>query len=99
MARFDVYMAPDESGYLLNVQADLLSALNTRIVVPLHPLDQAPSPAERLNPEFEILGVSCSMVTPFMAAIPRSELRIRVASLDSKSSLILSALNFPHQGW
>lgn len=34
MARFDVYKNAGGSGYLLDVQADLLNHLNTRIVVP-----------------------------------------------------------------
>ncbi|MBS1183360.1 MAG: plasmid maintenance protein CcdB, partial [Proteobacteria bacterium] len=37
MARFDVFPNPGGSGYLLDVQADLLDGLNTRIVVPLLP--------------------------------------------------------------
>nr|WP_084591089.1 CcdB family protein [Desulfonatronovibrio magnus] len=39
MSRFDVY--PNTGGYgsLLDVQADLLSHLNTRVVVPLLPVD------------------------------------------------------------
>ncbi|ABC24346.1 CcdB family protein [Rhodospirillum rubrum] len=38
MARFDVYANPDGMGGLLNIQADLLRHLNTRVVVPLLPL-------------------------------------------------------------
>lgn len=41
MARFDVYASPDSAGYLLDVQADLLESLNTRIVVPLMPVSAA----------------------------------------------------------
>jgi toxin CcdB len=38
MARFDVYENPDGPGSLLDVQAELLDPLNTRVVVPLTPL-------------------------------------------------------------
>ena len=34
MARFDIYPNPVGAGYLLDIQADLLSGLNTRVVVP-----------------------------------------------------------------
>jgi toxin CcdB len=34
MARFDVYRNPAGAGCLLDIQADLLSHLNTRVVVP-----------------------------------------------------------------
>ena len=43
MARFDVYASPDGSGCLLDVQADLLDSLNTRVVVPLMPGQFRPS--------------------------------------------------------
>jgi toxin CcdB len=54
MARFEVFANPGGAGYVLDVQADVLSELNTRIVAPLLPLTQAPVPADRLNPVFEI---------------------------------------------
>ena len=37
MTRFDVYPNPDGEGYLLDVQADVLSYLLSRVVVPLQP--------------------------------------------------------------
>ncbi|MBW8833455.1 MAG: CcdB family protein [Burkholderiales bacterium] len=99
MARFDVYANPAGTGYLLDVQADLLSQLNTRVVVPMPPRDLAPVPAARLNPEFEIQGVRCVLATQFMAAIPRSELKIVVTSLEREAGAILGAIDFLHQGW
>ena len=80
MARFDVYANPDGPGALLDVQADLLEALNTRIVVPLMPQDQAPAPARLLNPVFDIDGDPLVMVTQFLAAVPRHALGQRVIS-------------------
>ncbi len=52
MARFDVHVNRGGSGCLLDVQADLISGLNTRLVVPLLPVGVAPANAERLNPVF-----------------------------------------------
>jgi toxin CcdB len=98
MARFDVYRNPNESGYLLDVQADLLSQLSTTVVVPLYPLELAPTPAKRLNPSFEVEAHRVSMLTQFMAAVPRSELRHRVANLDREAADILGAIDFLHQG-
>jgi toxin CcdB len=42
MAKFDVYRHRNGSGYLLDLQADILSGLNTRFVAPLLPLSDAP---------------------------------------------------------
>ena len=53
MARFDFYVN-SEGGYLLDVQANLMSELNTRVVIPLMPRASAPKPAERLNPVFQM---------------------------------------------
>lgn len=50
MERFNVYRNPSGSGYLLNVQADFMDSFNTRVVIPLLPLDEAPKPAKTLNP-------------------------------------------------
>lgn len=94
MARFDVYARPGRAaGYVLDVQADVLNGLNTRIVVPLLPLAEAPTPAKRLNPVFEIGTEPHVMVTQFMAAIPRTLLRTPVTTLEDSDSEIMAALD------
>ncbi len=99
MARFDVYANRSGVGFLLDVQADLITSLNTRVVVPLIPLEEAPTAARRLNPGFVVQGVKVSMVTQFMAAVPASELTVPVATLNGDSDAILAAIDFLHQGW
>jgi toxin CcdB len=81
MAQFDYYRNPNGGGYLLDVQADLLAALNSRVVVPLLPASAAPKPADRLNPIFEIEGDDFVLATQFMAAVPARELQQHVGSL------------------
>lgn len=94
MARLDVHARADGgAGYLLDVQADLLSALATRFVVPLLPLDQAPAPAARLNPVFDIAGKRHVMVTQFAAAVHVRELGDRVASLSGAHETVTAALD------
>nr|CRY94167.1 hypothetical protein [uncultured prokaryote] len=93
MARFDVYARPGGAGYVLDVQADILNGLNTRIVVPLLPLSEAPMPAKRLNPVFEIEAEPHVMVTQFLAAVPRTLLRSPVANLGEQDSEIMAALD------
>ena len=99
MARFDVYPNPDGKGCLLDVQADLLSHLNTRVVVPLLPSAAAPQPAETLNPCFEIGGETLVMATQFMAAVPAGILRAPVASLQSQREAVVAATDFLMQGF
>ncbi len=99
MARFDVYVNRGGTGCLLDVQADLITRLNTRVVVPLLTQDAAPTPADRLNPVFEVQGAKVCMATQFMAAVPLSELTQVVASLDRESDAIFAAIDFLHHGW
>jgi len=42
MSRFDIFENEQGAGYLLDVQSDLLSGLNTRVVVPLLPNEVDP---------------------------------------------------------
>lgn len=80
MARFDVYLT-SSSGYLLDVQADLLAGLNTRVVVPLLPLDNAPKAAKHLNPIFDINNQAYLMATQFIIAIRWPQLSICIYSI------------------
>lgn len=94
MARFDVFARADGGpGYLLDCQADLLSLLATRFVVPLLPLDAAPEPAARLNPAFVIMGIPHVMVTQFAAAVLARDLGDRVMSLGDQGTAIANALD------
>lgn len=93
MARFDVYRRRDGSGYLLDCQADLLSDLNTRFVVPLLPPDAAPRPAARLNPLLVVGGERHVMVTQFAAAVLKSEVGERVDNRPEDAEQIVGALD------
>lgn len=99
MARFDVCKNPDGEGFLLDIQADLLSHLNSRVVVPLLPAAIAPQPASILNPCFAIAGESLVMSTQFMAAVPAKILRTPIASLQAERDAIVAAVDFLMQGF
>ena len=99
MARFDVFAFPEREGFLLDVQADLLDGLNTRIVVPMLGMSDAPKPAERLNPVFEIEGKPYVLVTQFFASVPRSQLKKPQINLSIYSDKITDALDMVFQGF
>ncbi len=98
MARYDVFASPDRAGYLLDVQADLLESLNTRLVVPLMPISAAPTPAKRLNPVFDIQSERYVMVTQFLSAVPASILKTPIASLTKNDTEITGALDMALTG-
>lgn len=99
MPKYDVYPSPSGDGYLLDVQTDLLSDLNTRVVVPLLPPSKAPKPATRLNPVFELDGKSVVMVTQFMAAVPTGMLNSAVGKLDEEFEKVTAAVDMLMQGF
>jgi toxin CcdB len=95
MARLDVYPTPGKSGvgYVVDVQADILSGLATRVVVPLIPESALSIIAQDLNPVFVIEGARHVLLTQAIATVPRRELRHGVASLLEYRDIVLRALD------
>jgi len=95
MARLDVHPMPGKAraGYVVDVQADLLSHLSTRTVVPLLPADSVPAPIGDLNPVFDIVGKRHVFLTQAIASLPRRELKRAVDSLAGQHDRIMRALD------
>lgn len=104
MPQFDVYRNPNPATrtripYLLDVQADLLESLSTRIVVPLcKPEVLAGKPAERLNPQLDIEGHEVVMLTQELAGVPRKLLGKPILHLAAERGPIIAALDFAFTG-
>jgi toxin CcdB len=94
VAEYDYFPRRDGPGFWLDCQTDFMSHYDTRFVIPLLPLPEAPIPAARLNPLFEIDGETHSLVTQFAGAVPASELRQVAGSLAGDSFRISNALDF-----
>lgn len=106
MARFDIYPNPGHTRksdvpYLLEVQSDLLNALDSRVVVPLRRVDRFDKVTlpQNLAPVFEIDGLTCFMETPKLAAVPSRILKTPVASLADHHAAVTTALDFLFQGY
>lgn len=99
MAQYDVFRNPEGSGYLLDVQSDLLNGLSTRLVIPLLPASQAPKPAIRLNPVVSIGDAPHVMVTQFMAAVPLKLLTTHVTSAAQLRDEITAAIDMLTHGF
>jgi toxin CcdB len=100
MARLDVYPLPNGAeGYVVDVQADLLSYLATRTVIPLLPLAKAKLAMSDLNPIFQINGNSFVLVTQEIAALPKHRFRHAVASLNAAHDKIIRALDILLSGF
>ncbi len=99
MPKYDVYPNPGGSGFVVDVQTDLLDGLATRVVVPLVPTKSAPIPARLLNPVIVIDGDEHVMVTQFLSAVPTSPLGNPVANLAARADDITRALDMLFQGF
>lgn len=103
MAQFDVYLNPnpdtnDAIPYLLDVQADLLDMLTTRMVVPLVLAQEMGREAGQLNPKFKIKGSTVVMSTAEMAGVHLRALGDKVTSLKAKRDEIIAALDLLFTG-
>ncbi|MEA2736995.1 MAG: toxin CcdB [Acetobacteraceae bacterium] len=88
--------ADDASGqipYLLDIQANLLSDLQTRVVVPLIRADSFGRKAARLHPRFIIDGQDVIMATHLIAAVRKQTLGVAVASLRDERDIVLDAID------
>lgn len=99
MARYDVHRACNAAGYLLDCQADLLRDLNTRFVVPLLPVGEAPIAGKKLNPIFLVEDVEVAMVTQYAASVTIAELGPIVHSLSDQDRVIMNALDMLLTGY
>lgn len=101
MAQFDLYRNPRRGAYplLLEVQADELTALATRVVVPLMTLKRyGARPITRLNPTARIDGTEYVLVFQELAAIPRAALGDSVGTLRSRRADLVAAVDLLFTG-
>lgn len=103
MAQFDVYLNPNPEtnsyiSYLLDVQADLLDVLATRVVIPLYTTASVPKPARHLNPVLTINDEGYVLSTAELAGIPSSMLGEPVINVTSQRQDIIAALDFVFAG-
>ena len=95
MPQFDFFRMPDNRGYWLDCQTEWMDHFETRFVIPLVPIAQAPQPsAAQLNPHFEIKGQPHALLTQFAGTIPAHDLEHLSGSLELHRYTIIKALDF-----
>jgi toxin CcdB len=100
MARFDVFRIDRTDVLVVDIQADILSGLDTRVVVPLVPADTVQREAmPRLKPLLSVAGVDYRLITTDLAAVPTSELVACIANLEDQRGTIIDAIDFLMQGF
>ncbi len=104
MARFDVYPTPilaDKATvpFWLDVQADFLHDLGTRVVVPLRRTRGQPALKARLNPVFTIERAEVFADIANIATFPARLLRRASGNLREHAFVIEDALDFLFRGY
>ncbi|MFQ5344370.1 MAG: CcdB family protein [Mariprofundus sp.] len=103
MAQFDLYRNPNPETnafipYLLDVQADLLDILGTRVVIPLHTLESLSKPLRHLNPVLEVDGEKLVLSTVELAGVSVAILGEPAGNVRSHRDDIITALDFVFTG-
>ena len=99
MAFLEVHANPNPDSraaipFLLDIQADLLSSLATRVVVPLYREAAAPRhPMARLTPLIEFQGQPYVAMVPELAGLARRHLGPTAGDLGLARSEIIAALD------
>ncbi len=99
MSQFDVHRNLERSSarrvpYLLDVQANLLDGLSTRVVIPLVDAEtRSLDPLRNLTPVVDVEGRRVMLLTQEIAGIPRALLGERVVSLEDRRYDILRAID------
>ena len=98
MAQFDVHRLAN-GQLVLDLQSDFID-IGTRIVAPLMPPDQSPTPLPRLEPVVTVEGASLVLHIAEMAAIPERLLSgPRIAHLGEQGYEIRGALDMVFTGF
>lgn len=102
MARFDIYKY-NNSGVplVLDVQADLLSGLNTCVVIPLVPEQEAKHEAiQKLKPIIKLDNKNYILMTTDIGTLTRSSLGEKVTNIENEyRQTVTEALDFLFQGF
>jgi toxin CcdB len=99
MAQFDVYQNKNSRSkamypLLVDVQAELLDELQTRVVIPLTKLPAlVRTPIGGLVPTVKVSNTNYLLLTPELAGVPVSSLGKAVANILGQRLVIIAALD------
>jgi toxin CcdB len=105
MASFTVFANPDSTSkksipFLLDIQSELLSTLDTRVVVPLYLKSTAQIlPISRLTPVLSFQGKTLVAMVPELAGVSKRHLGPPVGTLIEARPELLAALDLLISGF
>lgn len=99
MARLDVYRLKAGEALVVDLQADLLDGLDTRVVAPLLPSATFLKPMVRLNPQVELSGDIYAIATHLIGTISTSDIAETIGSLNARYDDVSAATDFLFNGF
>jgi toxin CcdB len=98
--RFDIHaMARGNTPYVMDVQSEFTSHLETRVVIPVMPESKVPGRIATLHPLVDIGGVPHVLVTHMMTSISRRDLGRVVEAVAERRDEITRALGLLFTGF
>jgi len=98
--RFDVYRMPDpDYPFAVDIQADFMSHLDSRIVIPVQRRTKVGEIISMIHPVIDIEGEPCVLATHALGSVPRRALTRPVASLVDHQDEITRALDLLFTGF
>ena len=103
MKQFDIYRNPDPQSarrtpYLVVLQSDYLSVVESVVVAPLVPLTRR-KPIARLTPVIAVSGIDHVLLAHEMAAVSRATMKRVAGTAASARDEIIAALDLVFLGF
>lgn len=101
MSQFDVHRFPGRRAniqYIIDLQADLLEEMGSRLVAPLYPVEIHKKLLPRLNPIVDVADKSYFIALPEIASMRVRELGVPVTSLRSHRDEIIAGIDLLFTG-
>jgi len=99
MAQYDVFSYPQKDLLLLDVQSNVLDALQSRVVIPLVPISKEFPGMRGLNPVLKINDKDYLLSTQDMAGVSTKVLKRKVATANEHRAAINAAIDFLMHGY
>lgn len=99
MARFEVYRLRTSNALVVDLQADLLNRLTTRVVAPLLSPEEFPKQIAYINPQFEVDGAPKVIALHMIGTISITQIADVVDNLSQHRDRIVAATDFLFQGF
>ena len=93
MAKFDVYSIEGSKDLFLELQANRLQGLVTKIGAPLVLKTAGDRPIPKLQPELVVSGKTYVMLTEHLFSVPAADLKNKLTTLIESDYRITSALD------